>query len=154
MQSVTPMIAYEDVAAMVGWLEKAFGFKENLRYTEPDGGVSHAELDVGDGSIVMLGNPGPAYRSPAGHEQECEIARRTLDTPYIVDGVHVYVADVDAHFASAQAAGAAILSEIEDQGYGDRSYGVADPEGHRWMFAQRIHDVSPADWGAASAPAG
>jgi uncharacterized glyoxalase superfamily protein PhnB len=31
-----------------------------------------------------------------------------------------------------------MLSEPEDQPYGERVYRVADLEGHRWMFAQPI----------------
>jgi PhnB protein len=53
-----------------------------------------------------------------------------------VDGVHVYVDDVDAHFARAQEGGARILSAVEDTSFGDREYRVEDLEGHRWMFAQ------------------
>ena len=45
------------------------------------------------------------------------------------------VDDVDAHFAHAKAAGATILSEPTDQDYGQREYGVKDPEGHSWWMA-------------------
>jgi uncharacterized glyoxalase superfamily protein PhnB len=45
-----------------------------------------------------------------------------------------YVDDVDAHFAQAKAAGATIVSEIEQHGY--RAYTAEDLEGHRWTFAQ------------------
>lgn len=45
-----------------------------------------------------------------------------------------YVDDLDAHFAHAKAAGAAIVSEIQQQGY--RAYTAEDLEGHRWTFAQ------------------
>jgi PhnB protein len=60
-------------------------------------------------------------------------------SPYIVDGVHVSVDDVDVHYARAVAAGATILSELEDNtGIGQRQYRAEDLEGHRWMFAQRL----------------
>ncbi len=45
------------------------------------------------------------------------------------------VADVDAHFAHAKSSGATILSEPTDQDYGQREYGVKDPEGHSWWIA-------------------
>jgi uncharacterized glyoxalase superfamily protein PhnB len=45
-----------------------------------------------------------------------------------------YVDDLDAHFARARAAGATIVSEIEQRGY--RAYTAEDPEGRRWTFAQ------------------
>jgi uncharacterized glyoxalase superfamily protein PhnB len=53
--------------------------------------------------------------------------------PYIVDGVLVYVDDVQAHFERARAAGARVLSEPESDEHGTR-YRVEDLEGHRWMF--------------------
>jgi uncharacterized glyoxalase superfamily protein PhnB len=45
-----------------------------------------------------------------------------------------YVDDLDAHFAHAEAAGATIVSEIQQHGY--RFYTVEDLEGHRWTFLQ------------------
>ena len=58
--------------------------------------------------------------------------------PWIIDGVWVQVRDLDAHFEQARAAGARILSEPENQGYGARSYRAEDFEGHRWMFVQPL----------------
>jgi PhnB protein len=62
--------------------------------------------------------------------------------------VHVYVDDVDAHYAQAKAAGATIVSEPTDQEYGDRRYDARDPEGHLWNFATRVRDLAPEAWGA------
>jgi PhnB protein len=47
----------------------------------------------------------------------------------------VHVTDVEAHYRTAQAAGARMLSPIEDQEFGSL-YRVEDFEGHRWMFLQ------------------
>ena len=63
MQTVTPYLLYEDVAAAIDWLSRAFGFEEQLRFADDDGTVTHAELALGDGA-VYLGNPGPYYRTP------------------------------------------------------------------------------------------
>jgi uncharacterized glyoxalase superfamily protein PhnB len=38
---VVPMLAYEDGAAALNWLVRAFGFRERLRLTEEDGTISH-----------------------------------------------------------------------------------------------------------------
>jgi uncharacterized glyoxalase superfamily protein PhnB len=136
-QTITPMLSYEDVAAAAAWLVEAFGFREELRFEERDGRVSHVELRLGDGA-VMLGNPSPHYQSPKTHRERCEAAARWSETPFVVDGVHVYVDDVEAHFERARAAGAQILSEVEDTPFGDRHYRVEDLEGHRWMFAEHV----------------
>lgn len=134
-QRAIPFISYEDVGAAADWLSRAFGFSESgERYTEPDGKVTHVELEL-DGAVVMLGWPGPEYRSPLRHGEECEQARAWLEPPNVVDGVLVYVDDLDAHCARAREAGAAILREPKDEPYG-RLYNAADLEGHRWMFMQ------------------
>jgi uncharacterized glyoxalase superfamily protein PhnB len=59
-----------------------------------------------------------------------------VDVPWIIDGVLVYVTDVEGHFAQAKAAGATILSRIEE-GPPGRRYRAEDLEGHRWFFMQR-----------------
>jgi uncharacterized glyoxalase superfamily protein PhnB len=141
------MLSYEDVAGAAEWLVRVFGFREEFRFEEPDGRVSHVELRLGDGA-VMLGNPSPNYESPKHHRESCAAAARWSETPFIVDGVHAYVDDVDAHFARAREGGAGILSEVEDTPFGDRQYRAEDLEGHRWMFAQHVRDVPPEEWGA------
>ena len=129
------MVSYEDVGSAVEWLGEAFGFRESgPRFDDDDGHVTHAELSL-DGATVFLGWPGPEYRSPASHARECEQAARWLDNPWVVDGVHVEVGDLGAHYERAKAAGATILREPEDLPFG-RLYSAADLEGHRWMFMQ------------------
>ncbi len=131
MPRISPYLLYEDASAAVDWLTAAFGFRERMRMPGPDGKVAHAELELA-GGVVLLGHPGPDYRSPRDHGHVCQL-------------VHVYVDDVDAHFAHARSAGAKILSEPEDRYYGDRIYAAEDPEGHRWYFAQHLRDVAPED---------
>ncbi len=129
------MVSCEDVGAAIDWLGSAFGFREsNERFTDGEGRVLHAEVSL-DGATVMLGWPGPDYRSPKRHAQECEQAARWLATPFVIDGVHVEVDDLDAHYERARAAGATIFREPEDLPFG-RLYAAEDPEGHRWMFMQ------------------
>jgi uncharacterized glyoxalase superfamily protein PhnB len=129
------MLSYEDVAGAAEWLVRVFGFREELRYEDSAGRATHVELRLGDGA-VMLGNPGRHYESPKHHRESCDAAARWSETPFVVDGVHAYVDDVDAHFARAREGGARILSEVEDTPFGDRHYRVEDLEGHRWMFAE------------------
>jgi uncharacterized glyoxalase superfamily protein PhnB len=132
---VIPMIAYEDGFVALAWLSEAFGFRERARMIGEDGSLSHAEMEAGDG-LIMVATPTPDYESPRRHRQQCVAARKWSSVPWVIDGVLVYVDDVDAHFQRAKSAGAAILSEPEDGGPG-RLYRVEDLEGHRWMFLQR-----------------
>jgi len=137
MTRLVPMLAYEDVDRSSRFLQEAFGFRERARYAGADGEVAQAELVLGDDGVLMIGNPGPDYEEPSHHATGCETARRWAEVPFVIDGVHVYVDDVDRHAEQARAAGARILSEPEDTGYGDRRYRAEDPAGHRWMFAER-----------------
>jgi PhnB protein len=121
---LTPYLFYEDVPAALDWLAATLGFEERMRMTEPDGTVNHAEMELG-AAVVMMGCPGPDYRNP-----------KRLGPP--TAGFYVHVDDVDGHYEHTREAGAAIQAEIEDKPYGDRVYGVLDPEGHQWWFASPV----------------
>jgi uncharacterized glyoxalase superfamily protein PhnB len=133
--AVVPMISYEDGVAALEWLRSAFGFRETARLTTPEGRLSHGEMEAGDG-LIMLASPTPDYRSPKHHREACEQARKWSAVPWIIDGVLVYVDDLDRHFTRAKAAGATILSDIE-QGSPGRRYRAEDFEGHRWFFFEK-----------------
>jgi PhnB protein len=126
------MIAYEDGVAALEWLARAFGFRERARMLGKDGRLAHGEMEAGDG-LIMLATPTPDYEAPRRHREKCEAARRWSAVPWVIDGVLVYVPDIDAHFERANREGATMLSELED-GFPARRYRAEDLEGHRWMF--------------------
>ena len=131
MPRITPYLLYEDVEGALTWLSKAFGFRERLRVPGPEGKLTHAEMELDDG-VIMMGCPGPDYRNPKRLGQ-------------VTHHVYIYVNDVDQHFAQAKSVGATILEPPEDQFYGDRRYGAEDPEGHHWYFAQHVRDIALED---------
>ncbi len=139
MQTITPYLYYADVDAALRFLHEAFGFEETVRYTGPEGFVSHAEARLGD-AVVMMGDPGDDYRTPA------QLGGST-------QGTHVYVDDVDAIYERARAAGAEITDEPTDKAYGDRSFSARDPEGHEWFVATHVRDVPFEEWNAATSGA-
>jgi PhnB protein len=126
--SVMPYLLYEDSDAALEFLVTAFGFTERLHMTDDGGHVNHAEVQMKDG-VIMLGTPAGDYKNPA------RLGGKT-------QSIYVYVDDVDAHCERAKQAGAKIVREPEDQFYGDRNYGVEDPEGHEWYFGTHVRDVS------------
>ena len=126
MPSVSPYLLYSDVDAMLPWLTRAFGLTEQMRVPGPDGKASHAEMALGDG-LVLMGCPGPDYRNP-----------KSLGAVTVL--LFVNVDDVEAHYAHAKAAGAEIVSELEDKPYG-RTYAAKDPEGHQRHFAKPPADA-------------
>ncbi len=105
---ISPYLNYEDTGAMMDWLARAFGLVERHTQRGSDGKVTHAEMALEDG-VVMMGSPGGDFRNPKnlGHTT-CSL--------------YVYLDDLDAHCERARAAGAEIIEEQNDQPYGDRRY--------------------------------
>ena len=134
--TVVPILVYEDVAKAIDWLCDTFGFKERLRAGAPGGSITHAQLDIADGA-VMLGRQGAEFRPP--HPGE------------VSQYVTVHVEDVDKHCEHARQCGARIVKAPANMPFGERQYSVEDLGGHRWTFSQSVADVAPADWGATSA---
>lgn len=126
---ITPYLLYEDCDAALDFLSEAFGFTEDMRIAGPDGKVNHAEMRLADG-VIMMGTPGPEYENPSRHG-------------HVTAGIYVYVDDVDDHYEKAKGASAEILSEPQDQFYGDRIYIAEDPQGQQWTFATNVRDFDP-----------
>ncbi len=124
--TIIPCLRYRDAPAAIDWLCAAFGFDRHAVHTDGET-VIHAQLSFGNG-MVMLGSA--SSRSEWGRQivQPDETGLRETQSPCVV------VRDVDAHYARATAAGARIVQDIADQGYGGRGYSCRDPEGHLWWF--------------------
>ena len=62
---ISASLYYEDPGAALDWLAKAFGFTTRVSHTGPDGQVAHAEMELGDG-LIMVGpiSKDDAARSP------------------------------------------------------------------------------------------
>lgn len=119
--TIFPAMKFRDGKAAIEWLEAAFGFERRAVHDAPDGTVAHAELAYGEDGMIMLGGES---RTP------------DPDNPWASAklGLYVHVDDIDAHFARAKAAGAAIVRELADTPYGSREYSCRDPDGHLWSF--------------------
>lgn len=136
-QRVIPMLAYEDAGRAAEWICHAFGFREVQRFADRGGTVTDVLLERDDGATVLVGHPHDAYEGPRKHAEHCAAAAHWLDRPVIVDGLVVYVDDIETHHAAAVTAGARILSGLETNPL-QRQYRAEDLEGHRWMFATRV----------------
>src|SRR5215467_7211290 len=117
---IIPYIFYRDVPAAIEWLARAFGFAEMMRTATPRGGM-HAQMAL-DGQQIMMGQGGKEWGMLSAHEAGAA-----------TQGVFIYLADVDAHYERARAAGAPIDKAPEDLPYG-RSYTARDLDGHPWYF--------------------
>jgi uncharacterized glyoxalase superfamily protein PhnB len=134
-------IFYDDPAAAIDWLCRAFGFELRLKVEGEGGRIEHSELVFAE-ALVMVGG--------AGQKDEGREYQQKLLSPRSLGGANtqtacIFVDDVDAHCARARAAGAEVFREPKTDDYGDdywsdRSYGARDPEGHLWWFIQRMRD--------------
>ncbi|MFV3076777.1 VOC family protein [Niveispirillum fermenti] len=121
---VTPCLRYRDARAAIAWLSRTIGFVEQLVVPDAGDGITHAQLVLGSG-MVMLGSDRKdqyGFRAPgpdgAGAALNCFI-----------------ITDLDTLYARAVAAGATALEGgIVETGYGSRAFTLRDPEGHLWHF--------------------
>lgn len=115
-QTVFPCITFKDAKASIAWLEEALGAERLAVYEDDDGRVAHAEVRIGE-STIMCGD------ETAGSKA----------TPPGVSVVYVVVEDADAAYERAKAAGAEVTEPVE-QDYGSRDLTVTDPDGNRWSL--------------------
>jgi uncharacterized glyoxalase superfamily protein PhnB len=117
---IIPSLRCKDARAELEFLRDAFGLTVRAVYPETGDPVMHAELSYGTG-MVMLGSL-----------SDGSDGRLDVDTG--PSWLYVIVDDVDAHHARAVEAGAQIVQEPKDQGYGGSGYTARDPEGNLWSF--------------------
>ncbi|MBV8866769.1 MAG: VOC family protein [Acidobacteriaceae bacterium] len=128
--SITPYLSHKNADAAIKFYERAFGAKEIMRLSTPEGGVAHAEIEVGD-SRVMLADEMPAY----GNKSAETLGGSPVSFLF-------YVEDVDAAFERAVKAGAKVKRPVEDQFYGDRVGTVIDPFGVQWSIGTHKEEVT------------
>ena len=124
--SVTPYLVVPGVAKLIEFLKQAF----DAKVTHPpsmreDGGVMHAEVQIGN-SRIMMGEP-------------------TAQFPPLPGNFYLYVPDTDALYRRALQAGATSVMEPADQLYGDRNAGVKDASGNLWWIGTHKEDVTPEE---------
>ena len=124
--TIIPCLRYRNALSMIDWLCNAFGFEKHVVYADGEI-VHHAQLTFGNG-MIMLGSSSNAGAWGERIAQPDAIGGRETQTPCVI------VADADAHYARAKAAGATIMDEISSPDYGGRGYSCRDPEGHLWYF--------------------
>jgi len=120
--TVTPYLVVEGIPKLLDFLKQAFGAQERFRMARPDGGVMHADVKIGDSTIMMGEAMGEWKPKPCS--------------------LYLYVEDVDAVYQRAIDAGGTKVREPSNQFYGDRTGGVIDPCGNYWGTATHVEDVS------------
>jgi PhnB protein len=127
---VIPRLVCRDPASEIDFCTQTFGAVERVRRPGPDGGVAHAMMTIGP-AMLMIEAEWPTLSSRA--------PKPDGSSPVVV---FVYVDDVDHVFENAVAAGAKVLTPLQDQFWGDRTASIMDPSGHVWTIASRIEETS------------
>ncbi len=127
----------KNAAKHIDWLCTAFGFEIRLKVEGEGGRIEHSEVVFGE-AVLMVGDES-AQQSKDRADLVSPLSLGGKNT----QGIMIYVDDVNAHHARAQAAGAVITIEPKVSDYGeeywvDKTYGCVDPEGHHWWFAERV----------------
>jgi uncharacterized glyoxalase superfamily protein PhnB len=120
---IVPLLACSDIAAEHDFLVNVLGFASAGVERTPDGTVVHAEVRMGGRRIWLHRADEADGLVPPGRLGSAG------------GGIVVHVTDVDAHHERVRAAGADVLYEPRDEDYGQREFGVRDPEGHLWWIA-------------------
>ncbi len=131
--SVQPYLIVAGAEQAIDFYKRAFSATERLCMKDKSGRVSHAEIVLGD-SCIMLADEHP--------EIEAHSPKHYGGSPV---SLMIYVADCDAMYRQALAAGAVSEREPADMPYGDRMAGVVDPFGYKWYLGTHIKDMSPEE---------
>ena len=126
---IIPGLRYRDAHAAIEWLVKVFGFVAKAVYDGPDGTVAHAELTLGAG-MIMLGSASNGGAWAGQMILPEEIGGRETQAPYLV------VADAEAVYRAARAAGTRMVQELEAKEYGGKAFSCRDLEGHLWSVGE------------------
>jgi len=128
--TLQPYLIIKNCAAALDFYKKAFGASERMRMPRPDGRIGHAEIQIGDSTVMMADeHPEIGAFSPE-HYGGSPVS------------LHFYVENCDGTYQQALAAGAKTVREPSDQPCGDRQAGVLDPFGYKWWISTPLSKQS------------
>jgi len=124
--SFAPVLYLRNVADGIQFYQQAFGAVELRRFSNDDGSVHVAELQIGD-ALFHLHEESPHLQSWS---------------PQTLKGTPVELGLFVAHPHDVQtkaiAAGATELNAVQDYDYGYQQGTFADPFGHHWTVQKKL----------------
>lgn len=139
--SISAHIVVQGAGRAAEFYRDAFGAQEASRIPVPDGRFMSIQLRIAD-SVLHIADEFP--------EMDV-LAPPTIGGTAVV--LALDVADAEAVFAQAIAAGAQVRQPLADMFWGDRHGQLTDPFGHRWNISQHLRDVPHDEVVAAAARA-
>lgn len=128
-QWINAFLTVRDCSQAIDFYQNAFGFELRMSMPGPDGKIVHAEM-THNGSVIMMGPANQQMGAPEGQ------------SPVIL---YTYVENVDETASRASGAGAIVVQQPREEFWGDRCCILVDPQGHSWMLATHVKDVSPEE---------
>jgi len=124
---IIPALIYNDAAAAIEFLVKAFGFEKQMVVPGEGNVIHHAELSL-DSLMVMLGS------AQSGSEYSKRVKTPKDNGGFVTQSPCIIVDDPDAFYERAKKHVATVVIGIKDENYGGRGFTCADPEGNLWSF--------------------
>lgn len=112
-QTVMPYLIIKGVKEFIQFTKDVFNARELSVYKNDDGRIIHAEIQIGDSTIMM------------GESNETWGIQNA--------GLYINVEDADATFNKAKQHEASVVTELADVEYG-RTGGIKDPFGNTWWI--------------------
>lgn len=127
VQKVTfaPILTIPNSVTDVSFYTRAFGAFELRRFGNDDGSIHVSEFIIGDTFFHL-------------HEQTRDNNVSPARAGTTTVSIGLFVEDVLAVVVAAEAAGATIVSPIQDYDYGYRQASLTDPFGHEWQIQKAI----------------
>jgi len=124
-------VFYQHVPVAIEWLTTKMGFAELFRYGDP---VEGAQMRLAR-AVIMV-----------------SLARQGRASPTLVHAYtqmqSIFMDNVEDYFLRCSGLGIKIVEPLHSTRYGELQFVAEDLEGHHWLFAQHVRDVSPVEWGA------
>ncbi|MET1049967.1 MAG: VOC family protein [Acidimicrobiales bacterium] len=123
--TVAPWIVTADTGQLLDFIGAAFDGEELARVPLEDGSIGHAEIQVGDITLLAFD--------------------RRDGWPATPSMLRIFVTDADAVIDRAVAAGARVVTQPRTHAFGQRVGRVRDPFGNIWWISAVVEDVSPEE---------
>ncbi|HTI70357.1 MAG TPA: VOC family protein [Candidatus Limnocylindria bacterium] len=121
-----PHLTLRNVRAGVEFCQTALGAVLLRQFDNPDGSIHVAEMEI-NGCLFHMHDEVP---------RTGEFSPETLKGT--TSAIGLFVPDPAALVARAVAAGARVISPVQDYDYGYRQGTIADPAGHLWLIQKKI----------------
>lgn len=131
--TVAPWVVTDDTGALFDFITLAFGGVERARVVTEDGAIGHGEIRIGDTLVLAFD--------------------RRADWPALPALLRVWVPDPDRAVERAVEAGAAIVTPLSDNAFGQRGARIRDPFGNIWWVETQMELVGEEEmWARLQQP--